>query len=88
MSRVRRKMTDVEVMCHQRHSTSAAGLPVFQQEPQSWYPMRKPRHWLRIIAPLLGVMLVLAGCQKQNFSNDGERRDGFYGGITGGWARP
>ena len=41
---------------------------------------------LRLAALLLGGMLVLAGCKNQ--SGSGERRDGFYGGVSGGWTRP
>jgi hypothetical protein len=32
-------------------------------------------------------MLVLAGCQNQG-NNSGDRRDGFYGGVSGGLSRP
>ena len=30
----------------------------------------------------------LAGCQNQGASDDGERRGGFYGGMSGGLSRP
>ena len=46
------------------------------------------RKSIRLVVLLLGIMLVLDGCQNQGSDNDRERRDGFYGGITGGWTRP
>jgi hypothetical protein len=64
-----------------------AGLPASRREPRRRYPV-KAGGLLCVIVPLLGGMLVLAGCQNQGFNSNGERRDGFYGGISGGWTRP
>jgi hypothetical protein len=44
------------------------------------------RAWRLVL--LLGGMLVLASCQNQGSSAEQERRDGFYGGISGGFSRP
>ena len=65
----------------------AAGLPAFRGEPRRRYPV-KAAGLLCVMVPLLGGMLVLGGCQSHGSSNNGERRDGFYGGIRGGWTRP
>jgi hypothetical protein len=65
-----------------------AGRPAPRREPQCRHPVRNARGLLRVIVPLLGVTLVLAACQNQGSSSNGERRDGFYGGVSGGWSRP
>src|SRR5690242_17167473 len=63
-------------------------IPATRREPRLRYPAR--RRWNRwtVVIPLLGVMLLLAGCQSQGSSDDGERRGGLYGGMTGGLSRP
>jgi hypothetical protein len=81
-------MIDAKMICQRQHSTRTARPPAFRQEPQRRYPVRNAGYFLRLIVPLLGGMLVLAGCQNQSFSGNGERRDGFYGGISGGFSRP
>jgi hypothetical protein len=65
----------------------AAGLPAYRREPRRRYPV-KAAGLLCVIVPLLGGMVVLGGCQHQGSGNNGERRDGFYGGVSGGWTRP
>jgi hypothetical protein len=68
--------------------TRTAGPPASGCEPRRRYPERKMRRLLRVAVPLLGGMLVLAGCQNQGPSGNTERRDGFYAGAIGGWTRP
>ena len=67
--------------------TEAAGLPASRRRPRRLHSMNALR-LSGVIAPLLGVTLLLAGCQNQGADGNGERRDGFYGGISGGWTRP
>ena len=59
-----------------------------RREPRLRYPARRRRNRWTVVIPLLGVMLLLAGCQNQGASNDSERRGGFYGGMSGGLSRP
>ena len=59
-----------------------------QREPRLRYPARRRRNRWTVVIPLLGAMLLLAGCQNQGSSDDGERRGGLYGGMTGGLNRP
>lgn len=46
------------------------------------------RRSIRLAVLMLGGMVLLAGCQDQGSGGNGERRDGFYSGISGGWTRP
>jgi hypothetical protein len=59
-----------------------------RREPLRRYPVRKASRLWCVIVLLLSGMSVLAGCQNQSLSNSGERRDGFYGGVSGGLSRP
>jgi uncharacterized lipoprotein NlpE involved in copper resistance len=43
---------------------------------------------IQLAVLLLAVMLLLAGCQNRSSGDNAERRDGFYGGVIGGWTRP
>ena len=69
-----------------RHPTARRSAS--EQEPRRGSPLRKAVRLLRIIIPLLGVTLFLAGCQSQGPSGNAERRDGFYSGVSGGRTRP
>lgn len=64
-----------------------AGLPASRREPRRLYAV-KARRLSRVTALLLGGMLLLAACQNQGADDNGERRDGFYGGVIGGFSRP
>jgi hypothetical protein len=44
------------------------------------------RSWLALVALLLA--LTAAGCADTAASSDNDRRPVFYGGVTGGGARP
>src|SRR4051794_23092818 len=84
----REGMSEKAVEADAARVIAAIGLPPSRQESRRRYPARRTRRLLRVVIPLLGVTLVLVGCQNQSSSTDRERRDGFYGGVTGGWTRP
>ena len=61
----------------------AAGLPAPRREPRRRYPV-KAAGLLCVLVPLLGGTLVLAGCQNQGASSNGERRDPTLSGTLSG----
>ena len=63
-------------------------IPAARRELRPRYPARRKQHRWSVVVPLLGGMLLLAGCQNQSSSDDGKRRGGFYGGVTGGMSHP
>jgi len=67
---------------------ASRAIPAARREPRLRYPALRRHHRWSVVVPLLGVMLLLAGCQNQGSSDDGERRGGLYGGMTGGLSRP
>jgi hypothetical protein len=65
-----------------------SSLPASRRKGRRHHPMRNAPRLLRVVVASLGVTLLLAACQNRDSSSNAERRDGFYGGVTGGWSRP
>jgi hypothetical protein len=65
-----------------------AGWPASRREPRRRYPVRGARRLFRIGILLLGGMIILTGCQNHGSGTEGEHRDGFYAGVSGGLSRP
>ena len=49
--------------------------------------MRIKITWWRAVLGLLATLLV-AGCVNNDVASDGDKRGGFYGGVSAGGTRP
>ena len=49
--------------------------------------MRLDRELTRAALLLLGVLILLSGCNAGRDKSDEHRQDGFYGGVSGGVTR-